>query len=588
MGARDFSTSSLFLFLSFVGVGCTTRGASPRDPASSAPTLCSENLTELVNAARVKRAEFRAVFTARAGVLNKILKGTRDKMRHQLQIFNNHPYPVIAMDDSPLAYGWARSAYGALTAEQEALLKKDEIWTSLREEFARLKAFPATIETLTQKAVDLTLQIGGIEAFLKKPGASFHSIQLEVPTLVGEEIGTSVRYFGSLTKMEIELKNLKADLASLRKQGMELSVNQAIGVRRLETYRHELLGAKSEFKNAEPPEDYRQMLADIESLYTDSSATLLKTEFRPSDQAWNTVKWKQWRAEIQAFFVKRLPQEKAVEKSKEIIAFIKTLNESELRALGLHDVATDVKLFGRARYVRLVGATITGAGGLSAPVVAIKLVKDYFSDGQACVESKTEDEFYDCLDEYIRSEHPGKYTLKKQDLENALVSGELIDPEILATAERMLDRRMTYFLEKNVESELSSSTRRQLARLNMLSEEFRMRLISETNEAWFKDRLLNADPKSGYLALKFPLIYRQSAVQRIVIGALEGETLERRKTLLVELETMPAAKDMRTELLDILENRDRYQAQYRAAQSLKEKMREELSAKLKLDTLEIP
>jgi hypothetical protein len=588
MGARDFSKSSLFLFLSFVGVGCTTRGASPRDPASSAPTLCSENLTELVNAARVKRAEFRAVFTARAGVLNKILKGTRDKMRHQLQIFNNHPYPVIAMDDSPLAYGWARSAYGALTAEQEALLKKDEIWTSLREEFARLKAFPATIETLTQKAVDLTLQIGGIEAFLKKPGASFHSIQLEVPTLVGEEIGTSVRYFGSLTKMEIELKNLKADLASLRKQGMELSVNQAIGVRRLETYRHELLGAKSEFKNAEPPEDYRQMLADIESLYTDSSATLLKTEFRPSDQAWNTVKWKQWRAEIQAFFVKRLPQEKAVEKSKEIIAFIKTLNESELRALGLHDVATDVKLFGRARYVRLVGATITGAGGLSAPVVAIKLVKDYFSDGQACVESKTEDEFYDCLDEYIRSEHPGKYTLKKQDLENALVSGELIDPEILATAERMLDRRMTYFLEKNVESELSSSTRRQLARLNMLSEEFRMRLISETNEAWFKDRLLNADPKSGYLALKFPLIYRQSAVQRIVIGALEGETLERRKTLLVELETMPAAKDMRTELLDILENRDRYQAQYRAAQSLKEKMREELSAKLKLDKLEIP
>ena len=539
-------------------------------------------MTELVNAARVKRAEFRAVFSAKAGTLTKILKGTRDKMRHQLQIWNNHPYPVIAMDDSPLAYGWARSAYGALTAEQETLLKKDEIWTSLREEFARLKSFPSAIETLTQKAVDLTLQIGGIEAYLKKPGASFHSIQLEVPTLVGEEVGSSVRYFRSLSKMQIELKNLKADLAGLRKQAMDLSVNQAIGVRRHETYRHELLGAKSEFKNAEPPDEYRQMLADIESLYTDPSATTLRTEFRPSDQAWNTVKWKQWRAEVQAFFVKRLPKEKAVEKSKEIMAFIKTLNESELRALGLQDVATDVKLFGRARYVRLVGATITGASGLSAPVVAIKLVKDYFSDGQSCVESGTEDEFYDCLDEYIRSEHPGKYTLKKQELENALVSGELIDPEILATAQRMLDRRMSYFLEKNVESELSSSTRRQLARLNMLSEDFRLRLISETDEAWFKDRFLSDDPKTGYLALKFPLIYRQAAVQRILEGALRADKFAERKTLLVELETMPAAKALHAEVLDVLENRDRYQTQFREAQKLKFKIDEEIKSKIKI------
>jgi hypothetical protein len=539
-------------------------------------------MIDLVNAARLKRAEFRAVFTAKAGTLTKILKGTRDKMRHQLQIFNNHPYPVIAMDDSPLAYGWARSAYGALTAEQETLLRKNEIWTSLREEFARLKAFPSAIDTLTQKAVDLTLQIGGIEAYLKKPGASFQSIQLEVPTLVGEEVGSGVRYFGSLTKMQIELKNLKADLAGLRKQAMDLSVNHAIGVRRLETYRHELLGAKSEFKNAEPPVEYRQMLADIESLYTDASATTLRTEFRPSDQAWNTVKWKQWRAEVQAFFLKRLPKEKAVEKSKEIIAFIKTLDESELRALGLHDVATDVKLVGRARYVRLVGATISGAGGLSAPVVAIKLVKDYFSDGQSCVESRTEDEFYDCLDEYIRSEHPGKYTLKKQELENALVSGELIDPEILATAERMLDRRMTYFLEKNVESEVSSSTRRQLARLNMLSEEFRLRLISETDEAWFKDRFLSDDPKTGYLALKFPLIYRQFAVQRILEGSLRADKFAERKTLLVELETMPAAKALHAEVLDVLENRDRYQGQFREAQKLKFKIDEEIKSKIKI------
>jgi hypothetical protein len=558
---------------------CTSRGSegiASRVPSSVTSARCTENMLELIDDARIQRAEFRAIFSARSNVLHQVLRRTRDRTRSMLQVWNGNPYPVVAIDDWPLAYGWARAAYGGLTPEQGRLLNIDDVWTSLRAELERVQNFPHDIDAMTQKAVDITLQINGIEAYLKKNNGKSHSIELVMPTLVGERVGSVKRYYGTLTKIQIEHRKLKSELARLRQEAMRRGVEHAIGIRRLETYRHELLAARSEFGGAAPPEDYRRILKQIEAFYTDGTAGELLERYQPSDQAWNSVKWAQWRAEVHAFFVRSIPKEKSVQKSKEILEFIKTLNASELRALGLEGVAADVRLVSRARWVRLGVSGATGGSGIGSLVWMGQVARDYFSDGQDCVESDSEEAFYSCLDDYLRRAHPAKYLLKKADLENALVNGDLTDSEIVATVQSMLDRRMVYFVEKNAEAEVGGATRRYLAQMNILSEEFRVRMISETDEKWFRERLLSDDPKTGYLALKFPLIYRQQQVRKIIEGALEAQDFETQKALLVELESMPAAKDLREDLVDLLENRGRYQSQYRQSLQLKEQIQADL------------
>lgn len=502
----------------------------------------------------------------------------RDAVRKQLQYWHGHSYPVISLEDAtPInAYAWASDTFGSLSAEQKALVNLDTIRTDLEATLKGVENYPGMLHDFIDETSTMAAQSKTIESYLGKDNIKSFGLNVELPVIKtgpdGKEIITSqVQYFGSDVEMKLYLKELNDKLAdrtgnnffSLNETN-SLGMAQAINVKRLETYRHELLRQQSLHPSQPMPADAKATLDRINALYVTPGSKALKDDFRPPIWAWDRLGWMQLHGEVNAVFQKDIPALEDAVQNNQIIQFITELPAEDRRALGITNAAEAATIFAKTKWINTVVAASTGAGG---GIEALRpMYEKWIGDRrskEACAAFDKDVDFVDCAQEYLKTKFPVEVIEALLQNRAAFLNpeGKVTDKKVLAEIQDLLKRRKSFVEKRNFQldekSVLSEFITSLMSKGDMSSIAYRKAILEAKTDDEFGAAILGSQkPKiESYLAFEYPLYFARekdtiAKVLKLTFGAKEQvELLEKLKK---------SAPDLAAEVTMLLTDRNAF------------------------------
>lgn len=547
-------------------------GPMTRQPSSAtAPSasICAEALKKFIQEGSSVGKKLEKNFATNRGLkLLSPLNPLRDWLRHKLQILHGHPYPVMAIDESPRAYAWAQFVFGKLDDESKQLLEVEKITEELNASLARVRAFESDIQGFVEKATNLSIQKRIFEQELAKNNAIPFGIQFKYPALVRNDQGVLEEkvvesYFGNRVQFELELSKIRATLGSLQEGVNDRGYEQAVLIKKLETYRHEALRQQVALQNAPFPTEVNTIVEQITALYTSQGAEKFKKEFSPPNWIWQKLKWAQLSAELKTFIITDIPKIKDESKLSNLIKYITSLSDEEKRMLGLNNVQEKVEWYKRTKWVRLV-STVGGAAsvaGVTGHEKAKELIKIFWNfvweerrEKEACAAKETPDAFADCVVTYLKEKFPKKIFAADHAIVDVLnEKGQIADPEIAKEVVDILARRNKFLFAENSKNTFAAPAKKALVLGDKSSPEYREHLIEIADEAAFKEQLLADNPKTGYMMFKYGLLYGRASIHVLVQSVVTAPSTDDRSTFLKALRALQKDNEKLKELADDLE-----------------------------------
>lgn len=544
-----------------------------------------------------------------ANLFGRTVGQWRDWTRKKLQVWHKHEYPIVVWDDAtPVkAYTLASDALGKLDDEARALLPevtaiKDEILgvPAIGNSPAKpgllemVETFPARYDAHVDETATMAAQIEALEKIMAEGKfARSHNIDLELPVADVKPdgsvtISTRMETFASKEQLEIQLKKMKEDLKIRTGKKYfgtnaisNFTVQQAIAIKKLETYMQEMARQFAKNPNARVPDDVKDIYERILKLYKDNEGITLKDELRLPYWAWDRLRWQQLTGELKSVMQKDLPKLQDKVQNDKILQFLKGLSPEEAQALGVGKIAETSTLWGRTKFGGLA-AYIVGGGtafgttgyGLTYPIQgAYEFVMGDRIAKQRCASLEDDYQFSACAQEYVTLKFPGKATLQLFQSNNAFLDpdGNIKDEKVKKEVKDLMARRQTVLqdlrFQQNSKEAMEESIRRVMADKDPGSDSYRQRVIETKDNKVFTYGLLgNASPQvSSMLEYRFPIHFKahRAAVQKILDTELDSDA---QLALLLKLEKQAPA--MTNWLRDILRDRARFLRDWEEEQRL--------------------
>ena len=555
---------------------CASVSHTEREPASipGASVSCRDAIAKLFPSERTKiDAKVAQIFsTKNPGWFQKSFNDLKAVIRRKLQVMNNHRYPVIAIDDYPLAHGWAQNAFGKLSTDQITILKPVDLNKEVMDTVQFVKDYPTAMRTYESQALELELRVAAIDEYLKSAPTQQFGIKLswpQVTTMAGQESQLSFgeKYFGNIEVLKIHRNELTHSKKALYSSMSDRALDHATAIKRLETYRHELNSAIVDNSGAALPQEYKDFVDAMDALYDNVAQMRLKEDLIPATKAASTLKTRQLMAELKSIVVLDKPQldaiegSKAVDRLKQIVDYVKTLPAEERAALGLDKVTDAVTVLGQTRLARvgmLVGG-LTGGPLLSWGSVqaVIRFVKhDEIAKNTCAMKPVDNDQDYlECSKVYLEQKFGSAFLLADWDLRDlTAASGKIADPKIRLEMEDLQRRRNEFKRTQYTSQAVSNIAKDELSRRTFGSAEY-LEELTHLDDATFKKNLLDRDPFKGYLAFKYGVVYSKPEVQGLVRLIVEAKSDDERTLYTHKLDVFPNAKDLSKELSDLIAKR---------------------------------
>lgn len=505
------------------------------------------------------------------------LNQIRDRVRGLFQILHEGDYPIIALDDAnPVnAYALATDAFQRLPEEQKKLVDIDKIKANLVDLLNRVEAYPENLQKFIDETANLSAEEKLITEYLKSEHDTTFAIQLELPVIQTDGSGKLLiqsrkEYFANDIQLLNTLKRIRRKLRDRNgaiffglDEANNLAVSQAISVKRLETYMHELKRALSLNPGKSLPSELQGYLSRIEALYQGKPGELLRAQFRPPFWAIDRLHWMQLGGELRSVFEKDIPRLLDQEQNKKIIQFIHQLSPEERRALGITDAAKALDILSRTKWLSVIPLGSTLGGSL---IEGALRGYDYFiADSKAkehCASLTDDDLFVQCVQEYLEIRFPDQAIWEQFRNQAAFVNdqGQVGDQAVLDEINDVIQRRerlvgrAKFF--QNARSQLFEFLKKTMGNHDLSSYWYRRELIELDEETFILRLLGQVKPKiPSYLEFSYPLDFKlyRNQVEKIVNSPYGSEL---QKEALTSLQKN--APDLADEIKMIIDERNHY------------------------------
>jgi len=545
--------------------------AAQRQPASSLKSVCvsaienflqsktfaddsAEAISTIVkaNVKAVKALETR--FRTRKGYsLLSPFNKLRDWSRYKLQRLHGHPYPIMAIDEAPRAYAWGKYIFNQLDEESMALLEIEKIADELIAATVQVKSFNEDIQILADRATNLAIQKQIFQNEVSKHKQMPFGIKVRHPILVRNAQGKmeekmTESYFGSIVQFELEIQKISSELFGLQKVANDRGFEQAILIKKLETFRHEAI-RHSTINGKAPPDNFKAIIDDITSLYENESAKRIHSDYSPPSWVWDLLKWRQLGYELKSILVKDFPRIKDETKLGNYLKFVTTkLDDNEKRILGLQNIGQLVGWYKNTKWARLIIALGTPsaagavAGGDKAKEYTVSIWNFLWEDKkrrEECATKESSEDFAKCSIEFLQQRFPKKiFDAEHAKIDLITMKLEITDEKVQREFDKIMIRRNKFLMETKAKEQFSTLASQALKLLDRSSDEYRENLLEEKDEQKFQERLLSNNHNVGYLIYKHFSMYRRGEVQSLVNSIVKAKNAEARDALVKALKEL--------------------------------------------------
>jgi len=517
----------------------------------------------------------------------RAVRATRDGVRKGLQrLQGRRIYPVIAVDDATpaRARALAEGTFGKPRAENVDLA---EIGTDFENTLKYVEDYQRRTQEFADETATLVAQRDQIKRYLATP-ENKRPATIEFPKITTREGGEPEVLIYEYKPWDAKsLANQKAELDArirdrigpnwkkpLRLPGTppneadKLALDQAIQLKRLETFRAEFEIMVQAHPETTIPDNMAALLKKTDALYEGPVGGKVKQAYRPPETATNRLHWLQFRGEGKSLLFKEAQFKLSDEQRKSIIEYIRNMPKAEQQALGVADVADAVGLLRRAKWGRLAGS-VTGMG-VSVWAGVPALYEFAISDAtkkQNCAAIINSEDYGDCVVDYLADKFPVKYLLEVNGNPSFFgKDGKISDPKILAEMTDIGKRRDKLFRKNNRQAEVKDSIITNLRDKSLGDDAYRFAMIESADEDTFRKKLIGATgetPVEGYLAFKYPTAYEKHGAKVFeILSATNGSPEQQKK--LAELRQLSLA--LAQDLDEILYQRQQF-LQYGSSQS---------------------
>ncbi len=444
----------------------------------------------------------------------------REALREKLQYLHNHPYTAYGIDIAPTASFWASRPFEkpvtetkppvvevstlkekenepekpkekdnkdnkdaedtfstAVKVEKDNKVKEDkpvkkldakdaeEITATINGHLNSVENFTRDLEKLLDDAANNELRIAAILKALNDAKRNFDLAidYTEYERVDGKLVPKTVSIDGrTKVGLMLDLKSLREKRLALEDRLAERTFDQAVQIKKLETYRAELKYYMAKNKGMPLPKDYEAILNRINLLYSKEDPTMIKNSVRPPTWAWERLKNLQLVEELKSVMqndivhlAKKIKDKD--DKVKKAIDYVKSLPEEERKALGVENLATNE---GRMRIARLFWSIAGSSVGLSGTVFSKTIIKFIFEsrdERTKCAQIDDEKEFLQCCEDYLRKKFPKDFELARLNLKKLFNSdGHVTDPKLEAEISLLAAARQVKYKDKD----LSKSTQK--------------------------------------------------------------------------------------------------------------------------------
>jgi|GEM_PF-6992641 len=560
---------------------------SSRAPASIVRS-CVGYFQELVEKGRNHSTEVMAQRAYRALDNQKLrspqfARRLRDWATTFLTYRNGRDYPVIACDTTPKANFWAKRALGVLdkTAEGSDSLSYDVLNKQILDHIEIVKTYQVRRQVVVDETMTAAAQLLALESAIASKKS--HGIVVKYTKYVGGSVAEEAELsLPTMSSVLLHRDRAMARLMATQNIARELNFEQVKTVKSLENFQAEALYYQSLHRGNVFDSEAIARLAEIRALYRDWEHGKLQDEFQPPLSAWNHMKWTQFHMALGERLKAYVPKWHDSE-FKKTLDYVKTLTPEERKRLGIDEAMTSVESWSKTRTGRWLKtvrwgnaslATALGTGGVGGVVYGAyelldvkELMNALFAEKwkrHECANKMAEqkmDEFYSCVDEYLRLVFPETYLLNRDHLIEAVVEGEFQDPEIQEAVDSVVQEGYKAFLVLEKRNAISRVARAYIDRNNVLNSNFDV-VLMEMNDEEFLDFYVGQndtvfeqkDSAGAYIKLKYPLASANKNVRLLVRAIITAQPSDRDQYY-HSLKAMSIANELAEHLTVIVERR---------------------------------
>lgn len=537
-----------------------------------------------------------------------------ERMRNWLMVANSHAGPWAALNEKPIAYAWAKAAYGeagdaglALLPNFDAATGANDLTKDLMALVTKVKSYQADLESLVNAASDTAMEIEVLERIVKEKEWPTNGFVVDIPAFrQGNEPKFNRAVYpdlGKANKRLIALRDQLRDIRSSRRFEMRgkvfrpwtwrlwkkgsvsaRSYDQAITLLKLRTY-YDMLGNEQTLKHGKAlPAAYDEFMKAMEEIIAPDGKSW-RAEFETPEWAKRGVRLVQIGQEtMQLFSIFNSPRVNAMHPMQKLYDFVNAakanqLSADEIKEYGFNRVPGTGSMLARLRPQGLIVTGLTSftaayslkdaaSGGVSSIFGAVHTyITTIFENRkrrETCVQTEDIEAFNNCAMEWLAWKYPADKLILAGKLDDIVSDdGQFTDPKMAKDwSDIKLDRQLFIAQErrkKNAASAMQDALRRSLENDDSL-ESVRQRLIETLDADTFFGGL--TQPK-GYIARRFKKAYAQEPKlpELVKLASTNKETRELIYQRLQDPKRNPPlalGRDLAGDLKDILEKHDSY------------------------------
>ena len=477
----------------------------------------------------------------------KELHAARQALQRWLQVHNEHPYPIVTMEDTLTSAWWAKQGYQAAAAEKarvEMALVPHPLTDAAKQPFDRasvnqqldrfiatVKSFGPDMQTVLDKAIDNEFQIENLEN-------------------TGERT----------VAQDIELRDRRRDRGTLSDKLADRVTEQALCIARIALYRDALRREGESHQGEALKPEYQAFVVSSETLYVPDSHSI-RDEYQPPIWAYQKLRWLELGNELNAwirsdayFLHQFIPDDKW----KQFVEYFNGFSESEKRVLGVSDLDQLASSWRRGRLAGLVGVATSLSGGLLTGGVQLVhwLVSEAAKEAD-CAKASSESSYLNCAYQLLATEFPSEFQDGRESLDRYFSDPSSISDERLRGAvDQLVRRRAAIVSQRNADQAFGDAVKNVVAVDSVGTPQWLDQTLHQCPPDEFRDRMLNGDPAKGYLAFKYPQLFRNQEILQATAAIIDDSDHASRKAKLDVLAKLPWAGDLAKDLGTILDQRE--------------------------------
>lgn len=434
-----------------------------------------------------------------------------------------------------------------IEARPAPVISMEEIRTEVSDLLKKVEAYPAEYKRFIDETATMSAQADALEEIIRRGDHNAHGIKLQLPAADVQADGSVVmsmreEYFGTDVQMKLRLKELKEQVVNRTaakfftlSTNQNLTIQQAIAFKKLETFRHELMRHASLNPGKKLTEEMEVVLNRLYALYADANAIKLKKDYRLPYWAWDRLRWIQLYGEVRSVVEKDIPKLRDMEQNSKVLEFLKNLPEEDKRALGLGRISESLSLWSRTNWGTVILGTGTVAAGTGTGVwqVGTAAYEYFISDGrarEACASILNDEDFINCTQEYLQLKFPKKSIAEILSHKSVFTNpeGSIADDEVAKVVKDILKRRLAFQETENFKTNAREALQKALEEImgehDMSSVAYRKKMVETPNDQAFHLAIMGTDSGANtprirsYLEFRFPVHYRtyKEAVKNIL------------------------------------------------------------------------